>query len=113
MKVHEQRDVLAEAIKLALPYLGSGPPLGAFGIAREDCALAHMDYFGSVHSAAGVLMDALGSIEGIDGAEAWKRYGREVTPCDCRSCVGERAAAASRAKHRAAYTNVRAWRVKA
>ena len=111
MKVHEQRDTLVEAIKLALWALPSGPTLSAFGIAREDCAIAHIDYFGAVDGVGGILNRALAEVEGIETHESWAKYGHPDRPCDCRSCVGPEAAAKAREKHRAAYTNVKEWKV--
>jgi hypothetical protein len=68
MRVHEQRDKLAEAIEVALGSLPSGPGLSAFGVAREDCALAHIDYFASVDMAAAHLADVLAEARGTTAA---------------------------------------------
>jgi hypothetical protein len=113
LKVHEQRDELARAIELALPYLRGGPPLQAFGIAREDCALALIDYFGGVDSAMGVLLNALAETRGTTAGELFKELELPSQMCDCRSCAGPEAAAEARERHRKAYTNVRAWKTRA
>lgn len=98
-----ERKKLADAIRLALPYMGPGPTLEAFGIAREDCALAHIDFFGGVDGAAGILIEAMESA-GEDVPML------PIRPCDCRSCAGLQASAEAREKHVAAYTNVAAWK---
>lgn len=110
MRIHEQRNELVRAIELAAPYLRGGPTLSAFGIAREDCALAHIDYFGGVDSALGVLLDAVAKTRGRDASDLYKELGLQSSPCDCSSCIGKEAAAEAREKHRAAYTRVATWR---
>lgn len=110
MRIHEQRDTLAEAIEVALSCFGRGPTLGEFGIAREDCALCHIDYFGGVDMGAFHLANALADVRGTTAAEIWREHGTPARPCDCRSCVGEEAAKEARERHRAAYTNVAEWR---
>lgn len=111
MKIHEQRNALVEAIELALHNLPSGPTLGAFGIAREDCALVHLDYFGTVDSAKMVLADALANVRGVSYSEIDEDHCCPHPRCDCKSCIGEEAAAQARAKYRAGYTFVKEWTV--
>lgn len=98
-----------EAIELALHALSSGPPLGAFGIAREDCALAHMDYFAAVDAAIFHLASVVAQARGKDVTAILSECRVEPVPCDCESCIGVEAATAAREKHRAAYTKVKEW----
>lgn len=97
------------AIEEALHSLRGGPPLGAFGIAREDCALAHIDYFNGIEGAILALSQALAEARGTTTAAIFEEFSNPTLPCDCASCVGPEAAAAAREKHRAAYTNVKEW----
>lgn len=110
MKVHEQRDALAKAIEVALSSFSGGPTLAAFGIAREDCALAHIDYFGGVNVGAMHLANILAETRGSTTAEIWAQFGPPTLPCDCRACVNEEEHAKALARHRAAYTNVKEWK---
>jgi hypothetical protein len=109
VKVHEQRDALAESIRVALPYLSGGPPLSAFGIARDDCALVHIDWFAGVDMAAMHLVNTLAEIRGVEPHVLYRELGRPERQCECRSCVGPERAAAAEARHRAAYEKVAAW----
>jgi hypothetical protein len=102
MKLHEQRDTLAEAIELAIGCLPNGPTLRAFGIARVDCALVHIDHFSIVHSLKYELAAALAEARGTDAASIVREFGRVERPC---TETGK----AAREKHIASYTNVKEW----
>lgn len=101
-----QIEQLSTAIEHALGELRTGPPIGAFGIAREDCALAHIDFFHSIEIATVVLAGALAEVRGTTMAAIFEEFGTKSAPCDCESCVGPEKAREAREKHRAAYTNV-------
>jgi hypothetical protein len=109
MRLHEQRDELAEAIELVIGCLPDGPTLSAFGIAREDCAMVHMDYFGAVESARHELAGALAEARGTDAASILREFGLPPRPCDNACCADPETAKAARAKHIASYTNVKEW----
>lgn len=100
---------LERAIEIALGCLRSGPSLSAFGIAREDCALVHIDYFSEIQGASSVLANALAEVRGTDAATIYREFGPGESPCDCRSCVGEEKARAAKEKHAASYSNVKEW----
>jgi hypothetical protein len=99
----EQAAALTKAIEVALPYFGSGPPHSHYGHVKEDCALAHIDYFGGVSMAAGHLIEALSETTGEDRAEIYKRLVPN-TPCDCRACAGPEAAQKARDEYAATLT---------
>lgn len=106
MRTRKQRDRLVEAIELVLPEMRSGPSLSAYGIAREDCALVHMDHFEGLSMAASHLLDVLGDVTGENSRELCDRLGMQTPPCDCRSCAGDEAHTAAVKKHRESYTLV-------
>jgi hypothetical protein len=109
MTTEQQRDKLAEAIELVISYLPDGPTLSAFGIARTDCALVHMDYFGAIESAKYGLAEALAVARGTDAASILREFGLPPRPCDNACCADPETAKAAREKHIAAYTNVKEW----
>lgn len=100
---------LEGAIELALGELRSGPTLSAFGIAREDCALAHIDYFHSIDMASNLLAQALADVRGVGIQAIHHEFSPQPAPCDCESCIGPEKAREAVKKHRAAYTNVKEW----
>lgn len=100
---------LESAIELALSILPHGPTLSAFGIAREDCALVHIDYFSDIESAGYHLAEALAEVRGTDAASIHREFARPDQPCDSSCCASPKEAKAAREKHIASYTNVKAW----
>lgn len=104
MTSEEQLNRLIATIRLVLPELGGGPTLSQFGIAREDCALAHIDYFTGISTAAMHLREAVREATGEE-----LPYPRH-RPCDCRSCAGEEAHAEAVKRARASYTGVKEWK---
>jgi hypothetical protein len=103
------RTALETAIEEALQELPPSPTLGQFGIARDDCALVHIDYFAGIEGATHALAAALAEARGTTAAAIFEEFGRKSRPCDCQSCVGPEAAAAARDKYRAAYAHVKEW----
>jgi hypothetical protein len=101
---------LHAAIESALHQLWSGPTLGEFGIARDDCALVHIDYFTYIEGARYVLAEALAQETGRTAADVIAEFCPPSRPCDCRSCAGPEKAAEAHAKHREMYDKVAAWK---
>ncbi len=86
----EQVDRLKKAIELALPQLGGGPNMSAYGHFAEDCALVHLDHWAGLAGASSALIDALSGVTGESGPDLYARL-VPSRPCDCKSCVGEEA----------------------
>jgi hypothetical protein len=108
-KTVEALEALARAVELVIGYLPNGPTLSAFGIARTDCALVHMDYFGDIESAKHGLAEALAAVRGTDAASILREFGLPPRPCDNACCADPETAKAARTKHIASYTNVKEW----
>jgi hypothetical protein len=100
---------LRKAVELALWCIHDGPTLGAFGHARDDCALVHMDYFTDLQYAQHILAEALADVTGRTVTEVIKEHGHESRPCDGPCCAGIDAAIEAAKKYREAYTYVKEW----
>lgn len=100
---------LERAIEVVLGLLPDSPTLSAFGIAREDCALVHIDYFHDIEVAKYELAAALAEARETDAASIWREFGKPVKPCDNSCCASPEVAKAAREKHIASYRNVKEW----
>jgi hypothetical protein len=100
---------LRKAAELALWCIPPGPTLGAFGHARDDCALVHMDYFVGLDYAQHILAEAIADVTGANVTEVIKEHGHESRLCDGACCVGTDAAVKAAKKYRESYTYVKEW----
>lgn len=100
---------LRKAAELALWCIPPGPSTGAFGHARDDCALVHMDWVSYLEDAQTILAEAIADVTGRKTSEVMKEHGHESRPCDSACCIGRDAAIEVAKKYREGYTYVKEW----